>query len=94
MFKGTVLTMDNKITEIRKEIDRLDDVLLGVLIKRLELGKEIGEVKREIGKAVADEAREKEIFQRLIKNAGNKIAEEDIIEIFSKILKMSRKIQK
>ena len=86
--------MDNKITEIRKEIDRLDDVLLGVLIKRLELGKEIGEVKREIGKAVADEAREKEIFQRLIKNAGNKIAEEDIIEIFSKILKMSRKIQK
>ena len=86
--------MENKITEIRKEIDRLDDVLLGVLIKRLELGKEIGEVKREIGKAVADEAREKEIFQRLIKNAGSKIAEEDIIEIFSKILKMSRKIQK
>ena len=86
--------MYNKITEIRKEIDRLDDVLLGVLIKRLELGKEIGEVKREIGKAVADEAREKEIFQRLIKNAGSKIAEEDIIEIFSKILKMSRKIQK
>ena len=86
--------MDNKITEIRKEIDRLDDVLLGGLIKRLELGKEIGEVKREIGKAVADEAREKEIFQRLIKNAGSKIAEEDIIEIFSKILKMSRKIQK
>ena len=86
--------MDNKITEIRKEIDRLDDVLLGVLIKRLELGKEIGEVIREIGKAVADEAREKEIFQRLIKNAGSKIAEEDIIEIFSKILKMSRKIQK
>ena len=86
--------MDNKITEIRKEIDRLDDVLLGVLIKRLELGKEIGEVKREIGKAVADEAREKEIFQRLIKNAGSKITEEDIIEIFSKILKMSRKIQK
>ena len=73
MFKGTVLTMDNKITEIRKEIDRLDDVLLGVLIKRLELGKEIGEVKREIGKAVADEAREKEIFHRLIKNAGSKI---------------------
>ena len=24
MFKGTVLTMENKITEIRKEIDRLD----------------------------------------------------------------------
>ena len=65
--------MDNKITEIRKEIDRLDDVLLGVLIKRLELGKKIGKVKREIGKAVADEAREKEIFQRLIKNAGSKI---------------------
>ena len=86
--------MDNRIAEIRKEIDRLDDELLGVLIKRLKLGKEIGEVKREIGKAVADEAREKEIFQRLIKNAGSKIAEEDIIEIFSKILEISRKIQK
>ena len=48
----------------------------------------------DIGKAVADEAREKEIFQRLIKNAGSKMAEEDVIEIFSIILKISRKIQK
>ena len=86
--------MDNRIAEIRKEIDRLDDELLGLLIKRLKLGKEIGEVKREIGKAVADEAREKEIFQRLIKNAESKLAEEDVIEIFSKILGISRKIQK
>ena len=86
--------MDNRIAEIRKEIDRLDDELLGVLIKRLELGNEIGEVKRAIGKAVIDEAREKEIFQRLIKNAGSKMAEEDVIEIFSKILEISRKIQK
>ena len=86
--------MDNRIAEIRKEIDRLDDELLGVLIKRLELGNAIGEVKRAIGKAVTDEAREKEIFQRLIKNAGSKMAEEDVIEIFSKILEISRKIQK
>ena len=86
--------MKNRLTEIRKDIDRLDDELLGLLIKRLKLGKEIGEVKREIGKAVADEAREKEIFQRLIKNAGSKMAEEDIIETFSKILEISRKIQK
>ena len=86
--------MDNRIAEIRKEIDRLDDELLGLLIKRLKLGKEIGEVKREIGKAVADEAREKEIFQRLIKNAESKMAEEDVIEIFSKILGISRKTQK
>ena len=86
--------MDNRISEIRKEIDRLDDELLGVLIKRLKLGNEIGEVKRAIGKAVTDEAREKEIFQRLIKNAGSKMAEEDVIDIFSKILEISRKIQK
>jgi len=86
--------MDNRLTQIRKEIDRLDDELLGLLIKRLKLGKEIAEVKREIGKAVADEEREKEIFQRLIKNAGNKMPEENVIEIFSKILKISRKIQK
>ena len=86
--------MDNRIAEIRKEIDRLDDELLELLIKRLELGNEIGEVKRAIGKAVTDEAREKEIFQRLIKNAGSKMAEEDVIELFSKILEISRKIQK
>ena len=86
--------MKNRLTEIRKNIDRLDDELLGLLIKRLKLGKEIGEVKREIGKAVADEAREKEIFQRLIKNAGSKMDEKDIIEIFSKILGISRKTQK
>tara|TARA_Y100000294_G_scaffold95268_1_gene88638 strand:+ start:116 stop:376 length:261 start_codon:yes stop_codon:yes gene_type:complete len=86
--------MDSRIAKIRKEIDRLDDELLGLLIKRLKLGKEIGEVKREIGRVVADEAREKQIFQRLIKNAGSKMAEKDIIEIFSKILEISRKTQK
>ena len=86
--------MKNRLTEIRKNIDRLDDELLGLLIKRLKLGKEIGEVKREIGKVVADEAREKQIFQRLIKNAGSKMDEKDIIEIFSKILGISRKTQK
>ena len=86
--------MKNRLTEIRKDIDRLDDELLGLLIKRLKLGKEIGEVKREIGRVVADEAREKQIFQRLIKNAGSKMAEKDVIEIFSKILEISRKIQK
>ncbi|MDP6967009.1 MAG: chorismate mutase [Candidatus Marinimicrobia bacterium] len=86
--------MDSRITKIRKDIDRLDDELLGLLIKRLKLGKEIGEVKREIGRVVADEAREKQIFQRLIKNAGSKMAEKDIIEIFSKILEISRKTQK
>ena len=83
--------MDSRITKIRKDIDRLDDELLGLLIKRLKLGKEIGEVKREIGRVVADEAREKQIFQRLIKNAGSKMAEKDIIEIF---LKNSGNIEK
>ena len=86
--------MKKRLTEIRKDIDRIDDELLGLLIKRLKLGKEIGEVKREIGRVVADEAREKQIFQRLIKNAGSKMAEDDVIEIFSKILEISRKIQK
>ena len=86
--------MKNSLTEIRKDIDRIDDELLGLLIKRLKLGKEIGEVKREIGRVVADEAREKQIFQRLIKNAGSKMDEKDIIEIFSKILGISRKTQK
>ena len=86
--------MKKRLTEIRKDIDRIDDELLGLLIKRLKLGKEIGEVKREIGRVVADEAREKQIFQRLIKNAGSKMDEKDIIEIFSKILGISRKTQK
>ena len=86
--------MKKRLTEIRKDIDRIDDELLGLLIKRLKLGKEIGEVKSEIGRVVPDEAREKEIFQRLIKNAESKMAEEDVIEIFSKILEISRKIQK
>ena len=86
--------MKKRLTEIRKDIDRIDDELLGLLIKRLKLGKEIGEVKREIGRVVADEAREKQIFQRLIKNAGSKMYEKDIIEVFSKILGISRKTQK
>lgn len=85
--------MKRRILEIRRRIDRLDDELLELLIQRLKLGREIGYAKREIGMAVIDEAREQQLLQRLIQKAGSKMSETDVVEIFSKILEMSRRAQ-
>ena len=56
--------MEN-LTDIRNEIDKVDDELLALWLKRMELSKEVAENKKATGKKVTDSARENEIVYRL-----------------------------
>ena len=85
--------MKRRILEIRKRIDRLDDELLELLLRRLKLGQEIGRVKLELGLPTTDVKREEEIIERVINLAEGRIAREDIEIIFSAIMETTRRTQ-
>lgn len=56
------------ITELRKEIDGIDDKILPLYLKRMEVSGEIGKLKMESSRATTDKNREKEIVYRLAKD--------------------------
>ena len=55
----------DELKNLREQIDKLDDQLLEVFIKRMEVCKEVGVKKAKTGKNVNDGIREKEIVYRL-----------------------------
>ena len=56
------------ITEIRSEIDKIDDQLSSLFVQRLNLVKEVAEFKKNNSKAVNDTSREDKILYRLAKD--------------------------
>ncbi len=79
------------LNEARNEIDKIDDKLLRLLLRRLELSSIIGKIKKEGHMPTFDQAREDEIFDRL--NAASMEKYEYIEPIFKGILKSSKIIQ-
>lgn len=86
--------MDNKIKSLRNKVDRLDEKILSLLQKRIELVKKIGKIKSENNLPVFDPARESEIIQRLKKLNMNRIPEDKLELIFKEIFSLSRSYEK
>jgi chorismate mutase / prephenate dehydratase len=81
------------LEELRKEIDILDNQLLDILNRRMEVVKKVGELKKTQNAIVYRPEREKSIIDRLVKiNKGplNKVA---IEAIFLEIFAISRNIE-
>lgn len=77
------------LSEIRKEIDELDDEIINLLNKRLEC------VVETLGKKdkIEDLNREFQIIQKLKERAGNTEAERYLTEIYKSIFKEGKRIQ-
>ena len=58
-------TNASKLTELRSQIDSLDNVLVQVLSKRLKVCKEVGQFKKKEGIAVVQSNRYNELVNRL-----------------------------
>ena len=79
------------LNEARHEIDKIDDELICLLLKRLDLSRAIGKIKKENRRPTIDRAREEEIFNKLKFSAQNDY--EYIEPIFKEILRMSKSAQ-
>ena len=83
------------IEKLRKEIDATDTKIIDLLKKRKDLTKEIGEIKRQSGKPIIDEAREHALIEKLIKISKEKGLDEDFgSSVYKIIIENSREEQK
>ena len=86
--------MDKRILELRKMIDKLDEKIIQLLKKRMNVSKDVGRLKEELHIPVEDITREKEIIERLTQKAGRSLSEEQLIRIFTAVFKSSKQIQR
>ena len=85
--------MDKRILKLREEIDKLDEEIIQLLKKRMQISKEVGELKETLDLPVEDKRREQEIIDRLIQQAGRNLSEEQLMRIFTAVFTSSKQIQ-
>jgi chorismate mutase/prephenate dehydratase len=81
------------LNDLRKEIDRLDNELLKLLNKRMEVVKKVGEFKQQTKGAIYRPEREKQIIDRLASLSDGLLNKEAIEAIFMEIFAVSRNLE-
>ena len=74
----------------RKKIDKIDEQMVKLRDKRMELAFEMGKVKKEQSKGVFDEKREKEVFEKLQALPKQTIRDDEIETLYKEIIRISR----
>jgi len=81
------------ISELREEIDRVDEELLRLLNRRARIAVEIGELKRRAGLPVCDRTREREVLSRPWAAEAGPLGRGAVARIFRRIICESRRAQ-
>lgn len=76
--------MEQELAKLRKEIDGVDKEIIRLIEERVELAKEIGSLKRNIGLPVADPKRENEVLANVTENT--KLDKKFIRRIYKSIM--------
>ena len=82
------------IKELRNSIDKVDDQIFDLILKRFDYVEKIGNIKKEMNMPVDDKAREEIIIERLSEKLSTKLNYEEIKKIISPIISISKDIQR
>lgn len=87
---------DNRssLTHIREKIDEIDSTILELLKERLGYARKIGQLKSQEKKAKWDPYRERQIYDRLLKENNDEFPEAPLKSIFHEIITTCRLSQK
>lgn len=83
----------NQLENARTEIDRIDEEMRRLFLKRIGAVKEISEYKKEHGLPVLDTAREEEVLRRNCERLGDPAAEPYYVEFLKATMAVSRAYQ-
>ncbi|MCR4694250.1 MAG: prephenate dehydratase [Pseudobutyrivibrio sp.] len=81
------------LSDIRQEIDRVDQGILDLFNKRMELTSQVAEYKISTGKKVFDKGREEEKLATLSEYGKDQFQKQAIKELYTQIMSISRKKQ-
>ena len=82
------------IKELRNSIDKVDDQIFDLILKRFDYVEKIGNIKKEMNMPVDDKAREEIIIERLSEKLSTKIKYKEIKKIIVPIISISKDIQR
>lgn len=82
------------LTEIRDRIDKIDSQLVELIEERLHIVQEVAMFKKQTGKKIFDEVREKEVIRKNLEKVKNKELSHYIEIIFKDIMDSSKEYQK
>ncbi|KIH75558.1 chorismate mutase [Geoalkalibacter ferrihydriticus] len=82
------------ISDIRKQIDALDNELLKIFNQRAQLALDIGHHKKKLGLAVYDPEREKKIFERMKADNPGPLDDGAIVRLFERVIDESRRLER
>lgn len=83
----------NEINKLREQIDIIDDELVGLFEKRMEIVSKIGNIKKTDSLAITDADREDEIIKRGLAKLKNKDFSREIKAFLEYIIELSKKVQ-
>ncbi len=86
--------IEKRLSEIRREISRVDRDILTLLNRRAQLSIEVGRLKREGKEGVFKPFREKDVLRELEKNNPGPLPREHLLAIYREILSSSRSLQR
>jgi len=81
-----------EIQELRQEIDRIDQEIVKLYVRRMETARAIGQYKRERQLPVLDSERERALLNKVAAQAGAEY-EQGIRELYQLMMKQSRNLQ-
>ena len=81
-----------ELEKIRAQIDDIDDALVHLFIKRMELSAQVADYKKANSMPIYVPAREQEILKTVAENAGSEMSEY-ACSLYSKIFELSRSYQ-
>ena len=85
--------MMRELSEMRKDIDRVDEGLKALFEERIGLSLEIADFKKEHDLPIYDKKREEEMLDKLSKDYEDPFMKESIRELFNCLIKISKRLQ-
>lgn len=81
------------LLELREKLDKIDEQIVSLYEKRMEISSQVADYKIETGKKVLDKTREEEKLRTVRSLTHNDFNAHGIQELFEQIMSMSRKLQ-
>lgn len=81
------------LQELRSRLDQIDDQIVELYEKRMEICGQVGKYKIETGRKVFDRQRENEKLQAVADKVSSEFNKKGIRELYEQLMSMSRKLQ-
>lgn len=81
------------LQQIRGRLDDVDEQIVALFERRMELAKQVAEIKKESGKKVFDREREMQKIAAVKAQTHNAFNEKGVEELFQQLMAISRKLQ-